>query len=242
MREPRLRSVAQSVDPKIAVAYLRVSTDLERQALGAQAQRVAVEQWAEKNGITIAQWFVEQVTGGAPLDRRPLLLEAIATVASMRAGGLVVQRLDRFSRDPLTAALAEAELRKCGASLVCADGTGGGDDPTSELIRGILLSVARFEKALIRSRIKAALAVKRSRGERVGAPRYGFRVEGKSLIQDDAEVATKERIRALRASGLTLRSVRDRATAEGLRNRMGNPFTVAAVHAMVREPSALPAQ
>ena len=167
------------MDPNVAVAYLRVSTDLERQALGAQAQRVAVEQWAEKNGITIARWFVEQVTGGAPLDRRPLLLEAIATVATLNAGHLVVQRLDRFSRDPLTAALAEAELRKCGASLVCADGTGGGDDPTSELIRGILLSVARFEKALIRSRIKAALAVKRSRGERVGAPRYGFRVEGR---------------------------------------------------------------
>ena len=231
------RSVPK-VDSSIAVAYLRVSTDLERQALGAQAQRVAIEQWAAKNRITIERWFVEQVTGSAPLDRRPVLCEALATVATMRAGGLVVQRLDRFSRDPLTAALAEAELRKCGASLLCADGTGGGDDPTSELIRGILLSVARFEKALIRSRIKAALAVKRSRGERVGAPRYGFRVEGKNLLPHPDEIATKERLRALRASGMTIRAVRDQATAEGIRNRMGKPFTVASVHSMVRDSSA----
>jgi DNA invertase Pin-like site-specific DNA recombinase len=174
----------------------------------------------------------------ASLDRRPILIESIASVATLRAGGLVVQRLDRFSRDPLTAALAEAELRKCGASLLCADETGGGDDPTSELIRGILLSVARFEKALIRSRIKAALAVKRSRGERLGAPRYGFRVEGKSLLPHPEEVAVAERLRALRASGMTVRAVRDQATAEGLRNRMGRPFNVATVHAIVRAPSS----
>jgi len=222
-------------DPKIAVAYLRVSTDTDRQALGAQAQRDAIERWATASGVVIAEWFVEEVSGGAPLDRRPILLQAIATVASLSAGHLVVQRLDRFSREPLTAALAETELRKNGASLVCADGAGSGDDPTSELIRGILLSVARFEKALIRSRIKAALAVKRSRGERIGAPPYGARVEGKLLVMDPNEVGTIRRLRELRALGMTIREIVDQATREGLRNRAGKPFTIAAVHALVRD-------
>lgn len=220
-------------DPKVAVGYVRVSTDADRQALGAEAQRQAIARWAAEHGVQVVRWLVEEVSGGAALDRRPVLLEAIAAVGTARAGALVVQRLDRFSRDPLTAALAECELRKNGASLVCADGAGSGDDPTSELIRGILLSVARFEKALIRSRIKAALAVKRSRGERVGAPPYGFKADGKALVLDMTEVAVAERLRALRASGLTIRAVRDQATAEGLRNRMGKPFTIAAVHALV---------
>lgn len=220
-------------DAKIAVAYVRVSTDTDRQALGAEAQRRAIQHWADESGVVVARWFVEEVSGGAALDRRPVLLEAIAVVATTGAGFLVVQRLDRFSREPLTAALAECELRKNGASLVCADGAGSGDDPTSELIRGILLSVARFEKALIRSRIKAALAVKRSRGERVGAPPYGFRAEGKALVSDADETTVRERLRAMRASGMTIRAIRDQATAEGLRNRMGNPFTIAAVHALV---------
>lgn len=242
MREARSSKSSRAADPTIVVGYIRVSTDLERQALGAQAQRASIEQWALKSGVTVARLFVETVTGSAPLDRRPILLEAIATVAVVGAGGLVVQRLDRFSRDPITAALAECELRKHSASLICADGHGGGDDPTSELIRGILLSVARFEKALIRSRIKAALAVKRSKGERLGAPRYGFKVEGKHLVPDDQERATRERLRALRASGMTIRSVRDQATTEGIRNRMGNPFTVAAVHALVRDSSSVPAE
>lgn len=234
VKSARLSKSVGRADPKIVVAYIRVSTDLERQSLGAQAQRASIEQWASKSNVTVAQFFVETVTGSAPLDRRPVLLDAIATVAALGGGGLVVQRLDRFSRDPITAALAECELRKHSATLICTDGHGGGDDPTSELIRGILLSVARFEKALIRSRIKAALAVKRSKGERLGAPPYGTRVEGKNLVPNDGEIATRERLRALRASGLTIRAVRDQATAEGLRNRMGKPFTIATVHAIVR--------
>lgn len=221
---------------KLAVAYLRVSTDSDRQALGAEAQRQAVLRWAESNEVEIAKVFLEEVSGGAPLDKRPVLLEAIALVGALGAGSLVVQRLDRFSRDPLTAALAETELRKCGASLVCADGAGSGSDPTSELIRGILLSVAKFEKALIRSRIKAALAVKRSRGERVGgAPPYGFRVEGKQLVVDADEATIKERLRQWRAEGVTIRALQDRATAEGIVSRAGKPFTLAAIHALVKD-------
>jgi len=233
----RFSRSAGASDPKVAIGYIRVSTDLERQALGAEAQRASIQQWAATNGVTVAHWFVETVTGGASLDKRPVLLEAIATVAAVGASSLVVQRLDRFSREPLTAALAENELRKSGACLVCSDGAGSGDSPTDELIRGILLSVARFEKALIRSRIRAALAVKRSKGEHLGAPPYGFRVEGKALVPHAAEIVIRDRLRALRASGLTLRAVRDQATAEGLRNRMGKPFTVAAVHTIVRTPS-----
>jgi DNA invertase Pin-like site-specific DNA recombinase len=230
----------QKGHPNLGVAYIRVSTDTDRQALGAEAQRQAIERWAETSGVTIAAWFVEEVNGGASLDRRVVLLEAIATVATLGAGSLVVQRLDRYSRDPLTAALAEAELRKNGASLVCADGAGSGDSPTDELIRGILLAVARFEKALIRSRIKAALAVKRSRGERVGGVPYGTRAEGKSLAIHSEEAATMQRLRELRSSGLTLRAVIEQATHEGLRNRRGRPFTLAAVHKLLSRETAVP--
>jgi DNA invertase Pin-like site-specific DNA recombinase len=98
-----------------------------------------------------------------------------------------------------------------------------------------LLAVARFEKALIRSRIKAALAVKRSRGERIGAAPYGTKAEGKSLTVHPTEAATAQRLRELRSSGLTLRAVIDQATAEGLCNRMGKPFTLAAVHKLVKD-------
>lgn len=229
------QSSRRQSSPSIAVAYLRVSTDLERQALGAEAQRVAIVEWAKRNGANIVSWFVEMVTGSASLERRPVLLQALADVSARKAGALVVQRLDRFSRDPLTAALAEAELRRFGATLVGADGAGSGNDPTSELIRGILISVAKFEKSLIRMRIKAALAVKKARGEYTGVAPYGFRVgeDKKSLVPDPDEDAVLALVRALRASGLTIRGVHAAVAEAGLLSRVGKPLTVTAIHRML---------
>jgi DNA invertase Pin-like site-specific DNA recombinase len=226
-------------DSRLAVAYLRVSTDTDRQALGTQAQRDAIQRWAQGTGTIIVQSFVEEVSGGAALDRRPILLEALGAVAAYGAGLLVVQRLDRFSRDPLTAALAEAELQRHGATLAVADGAGSGEDATAALIRSILFAVSRFEKEMIRARIKAALAVKRARGERLGgAPPYGFRVEGKSLVPHEDEAAVKDQLRQWRAQGLTLRALQERAMKEGLVSRAGKPFTLSAIHALVKEEEA----
>lgn len=234
MRPSGLRDRA---DQRVGVAYLRVSTNTERQALGAEAQRSSIETWAAGNDVRIAAWYVEEVSGGAPLDKRPILLEALGAVRAHRAGRLVVQRLDRFSRDPLTAALAESELRKFGASVACSDGAGSGDDPTAELVRGILFAVARFEKAMIRARIKAALAVKKRRNELTGVAPYGWRVgaDGKTLEIHPNERTALHKVRELRASGLSFRKVQQEATARGLVGRTGKPFTLAALHAMVQE-------
>jgi DNA invertase Pin-like site-specific DNA recombinase len=192
--------------------------------------------------VQVVAWYVEQGSGGLSLDRRPILLEALAAVAAHGAGLLVVQKLCRFSREPLTAALGEAELQRHGATLAVADGAGSGDDPTASLIRSILFAVGRFEKEMIRARIRAALQVKRSRGERIGAPPFGFKVEGKNLVPHPEEAATKERLRAMRASGMTLQRIRSEATAQGLRNRFGRPFNLASIHALVRPDSASPAE
>lgn len=219
-------------DSKVCVAYLRVSTDTDKQALGVEAQRQAIISWADRSGVEVLQWFVEEVSGGAALDKRPVLLEAIATAAALGVGRFVVQRLDRFSRDPLTAALAETELRKSGIALDCADGAGSGSDPTSELLRSILFAVARFEKSMITTRIKAALAVKKSRGELTGKAPYGMRrgPDGKTLVVDEAEAATAAQVRALRASGLTVRAVQAQAAQRGLTGRAGTPLSTLAIH------------
>lgn len=227
-------------DVRVAVAYCRVSTDRTRQDLGAEAQRIAIEAWARRSGVTIAAWFLEEVSGGATLDRRPVLLEALGAVAAHGAGLLVVQRLDRFSREPLTAALAECELQRNGATLAVADGAGGGTDPTSELVRGILFSVARFEKAMIRARIKAALSVKKTRGELTGKAPFGFRVgdDGKTLERDEREAVVVERVRAMKEEGATLRDIQAAAKEEALFGRTGKPLTLPAIHAIVRRSAA----
>lgn len=216
------------------MAYLRVSTTKEQQELGVEAQRQAIEGWAKREGVEVAATYEEEVSGGASLERRPVLLQAIGALKTNGAALLVVQRLDRFSRDPLSAAMAELEVHRLGARVVCADGVGNGDDPGSRLMKDVGLAAARFERAMISARTRAALAVKKARGESTGTPRYGWRVseDGKTLAPDEHEQRVLAAVRALRKRGLSFRSVVSEATQRGLVGRTGKPFTLAAAHAM----------
>jgi DNA invertase Pin-like site-specific DNA recombinase len=244
-RKPNRRA---KPNKKAAVAYLRVSTSRQRQELGEAGQRAAIEGWAKREGVRVVAWHVEEVSGGAKLDDRPKLTEAVADVIEQRAGLLVFSTLDRFSRDPLTAALIEAELSKAGAEIVFADGSGNGDDPTAEMVRGIRLAVARFERRMIGARIRAALAVKQRRGEMTGAPRFGFRaVPGparKDRNGNERQVPMLEsapgeqkiiaEVRRLSNADRSVREIVAELAAKGVTGRKGTPLTRTAVHNLLR--------
>lgn len=224
---------------RTAIAYMRVSTD--EQDLGVEAQRAALEAWAKREDVDVLAWHEERVSGGAELKERHALLAALADVRGRRAAMLVMHRLDRLSRDPLTALLAAQEVEKAKATIAYVTGGGATTDPTSKLLRTVLLGVAEFEREIIGARTKAALAVKRERGDALGRPgreRYGFRRDGKALVEEPAEQATIARARELYAiEGVSVRDVMAALEAEGRRNRHGKPFGVRAVWEMVKAAS-----
>lgn len=222
---------------RTAVAYMRVSTD--EQDLGLDAQRAAIEAWATREGAEVVAWHEERVTGGAELADRGAMLAALADVKAKRAGLLVAYRLDRLGRDPLTALLVGREVEKARAQIVYVTGGGAAtSDPTSKLLRTVLLGVAEFEKDMIGARTKAALAVKRGRGDALGRPgreAFGYRREGTKLVEEPGEQATLARARELYAvEGVGLRSVVATLAAEGRMNRRGRAFGLEEISKMVK--------
>lgn len=219
----------------LAIAYIRVSTDRKRQELGAEAQRQAIETYAAKHGLTVEAWFTDEVSGGSELTERPGLLQALQTVRESRSGALLVAKRDRFTRDSLETASVELELRRMGAQLIAADGLGNGEDASSRLLAGILDAVSAFERHTIRTRIKAALDVKRARGERTGGIPYGRQLaaDGIHLEPNPTEAETVDRARALRALGMTLNAVSAQLATEGRLNRKGRPFALQGVQQLL---------
>jgi len=193
------------------------------------AQRNAIEAWATSAGVEVADWYEDLgVSGGAELDKRPGLLAAIEAVKAQDTGLFVVARRDRLARDVLTAAMVERLCERQSARVVSADGTGNGDGPEAALLRSVIDAFAAYERALIRSRTKAALAVKKAKGERVGGIPYGYRAgEGMQLEEDPAEQAMLARARELRAEGLSLRAVGRALLADGHRPRAAQRWHVA---------------
>ena len=214
-----------------AVALLRVSKDEMTQALGVAAQRAAIDAWAARESVEVVAWHLEEVSGSAPLERRPVLAAAVADVEARGAAYLVALKVDRFSRDRLETGSVELRLRRMGSALVFADGAGSGTTPADELVRTVLLGAAAFERATIAARIKAALAVKRARGEMTGAPPYGMRLaaDGVHLESDARESAVVVQVVALRAEGRSIREIAAELAARGIVGRAGRPLTRDAV-------------
>ena len=214
-------------DSKVAVGYVRVSTD--EQSLGPDAQRAAIEKWAQARGVRVAAMFEDHgISGGAPAEKRPGLLAALAALRENGAGLLVAAKRDRIARDTVIAAMVEQAAGRAGATLTTADGSSDGAGPEGQLMRGIVDVFAAYERGVIRSRTRAALAVKRSRGERTGQVPYGYSLaaDGVHLEENPAEQAIIGGIRTLRAAGLSLRAVTAECERRGLVSRAVQPLAL----------------
>lgn len=193
-------------DATLAVAYIRVSTS--EQCLGLEAQRATLERFAAAQGLTIAAWHVDQGVGGAtPVDERPGLLAAIRELVDRQAGVLLSAKRDRIARDVIVAATAERLVASQGARIVTADGVSADATPEAQLMRTLIDAMAAYERALIRSRTKAALAAKRAKGESIGTAPYGWSAVDGKLVPEAAEQAAIEQIRTLTAEGRSQASI-----------------------------------
>jgi DNA invertase Pin-like site-specific DNA recombinase len=114
---------------RIAVAYLRASTDEQR--LSPEAQRACIQAWAARERARVAAWYADiGVASIAPVADRPALRAALLSlVTTHRACLLVVARRDRIARDVELAAEIERAVTRAGARLVSAVGEGNGDSP-----------------------------------------------------------------------------------------------------------------
>jgi DNA invertase Pin-like site-specific DNA recombinase len=225
---------------KLAIALTRVSTD--DQKLGPEVQRAAIQSWAKREGVKIVAWHHEDVSGGAPIDERPGLQAALQGLAEHRAGLLVVHKRDRLARDIVAAAMITRLVERVGGIVATADGMPPGNSPEATMMRGMLDLFAQYERAIIVSRTRAALAAKKARGEVTGRAPFGMRVsaDGRHLEEDPDEAAVVERVGELLAQGMLQKDVVTQLAAEGARSRAGTPLTATQVSRIARRPGWAP--
>jgi DNA invertase Pin-like site-specific DNA recombinase len=213
-----------------AVAYIRVSDDEQASAAdGAVAQREAIEAWASRRRVQVASWQVDRgIDGGVPIAERPGLVAAYAAVREHRAGVLVAATAERFAHDSLVSWLIERAALTEGASLHAVDGTldARAGEAEGTWTRGALDLASAYVRVLNRARTREALAAKKSRGERVGAVPYGFRLaeDGLHLEACPAEQDVIVTVRALAAAGLSQRAIVASLAARGVVGRTGSPM------------------
>lgn len=219
---------------KTAIAYVRASKD--EQKLSPDAQRSLIQSWAARLGVRVLGWYTEHVTSDVAPEDRVALPEALAAVKRFKATFLVVAKRDRLARSVLHAALIDRQVESYGARVISADGLAPGDQPEDQFVRTLLDANAALEKAQIKKRTKAALQVKKDRGECIGTVPWGFRRgrDGIKLVRDENEQATFMRIRELKQDGYSLSQISLFCTREGRLSRTGRPLSPQQIHRLLR--------
>lgn len=179
------------------VAYYRVSTDRQgASGLGLEAQRAVVVSFVAGKGELAAEFT--EIESGRRSDR-PELHAALAACQRQRAT-LVIAKLDRLARNVAFI----AGLMESGVEFVAVD-----MPEANRLTLHILAAVAEHEREMISQRTKAALAVAKARGTKLGNPNPNLSVAIAARVARMAEArrAVAPLIGRLRAQGMSLRAI-----------------------------------
>ena len=187
------------------VSYLRVSTDGQgRSGLGLEAQRQAVAAHVTQAGGDVVAEF-QEVESGKRVDR-PQLAAALASCRTRRAV-LVIAKLDRLARNArfllsVVEGSGEAGVLFCDLPTVP---TG----PVGKFLLTQMAAVAELEAGLISQRTRAALAVAKVRGVRLGNP------SPTPATPEMAAAARQARSRQVAAQAMDVMAVVRQVQAEG---------------------------
>lgn len=216
-----------------AVAYLRVSTDEQRESgLGLEAQAASIDIAAKRHSLQVRETFTDAgLSGGLPIDKRPQLAAAIA---ALHPGDvLMVAKRDRLGRDVIHMAVIEGAAQRKGARIISAAGEGTDSDPNDPsgfLNRLLIDGFAQYERLIIASRTRAAIRAKAARGERYsGALPYGFQLaaDGRMLEPCERERKILALMREARIDlGLTWLEMARLLNREGYRTRRGTSWSL----------------
>lgn len=210
------------------VIYLRVSTDQQAQSgLGLEAQRQMCLAYISRAGTTqsVLEYMDDGYCGALELDKRPALLESISQLE--KGDVLLIAKRDRIGRDPIVNAMIERAVERKKARLISASGdVNDGNDPSSILMKRMVDAFAEYERLIIGARTKAALQVKKKKGQCIGYVPFGYRrcTDNVHLEIDEIEQRALAHINEARRFGHSFRRIANDLNEMQILNRKGNKW------------------
>lgn len=205
------------------VAYYRVSTDRQgASGLGLEAQRVAVARFI--GSASLLSEF-QEIESGKKHSNRPALAAALEECRRRRAT-LVIAKLDRLARNVhFISGLMESHVDFVAVDMPQAN----------RLTIHIMAAFAEHEREMISQRTKAGLAVLKSRGVRLGNPRWQESIRRARQAKDPITPAPQliAIMRQRRDQGETLRKIAAHLNGLGLRTPRGSQWYAGTVRKAV---------
>jgi DNA invertase Pin-like site-specific DNA recombinase len=160
--------------PRRAALYLRVSTDGQT----VDNQRLALEAVCEQRGWQVMEVYSDNgVSGAKGRNQRPGLDALLKDASRGRFDVVMAWALDRLGRSLLDLLDTLGELEAAGVALILHQQAIDTTTPAGRMFFQVTGAFAEFERAMIRSRVRAGLERAKARGVRLGRPKTGAKTE-----------------------------------------------------------------
>lgn len=206
--------------------YTRKSSEqgLEQDFNSLDAQREACEAYVasqkHEGWELLPDYYDDGGISGGHLDR-PALQRLMQAVDEKRVDQIVVYKIDRMTRSLADFAKLVERLGVAEASFVSVTQSFNTATSMGRLTLNVLLSFAQFEREVTAERIRDKIAASKRKGLWMGGNvPLGYKADGRSLKIDEGEAATIRTLYELYLGCGTVRAVKERADALGLKSRL----------------------
>lgn len=226
-------------DPRIAAAYVRVSTD-DQMELSPDSQMEKIREYAAKNGLLLLSEYIFHDDGisGRAAEKRPGFQRMIATAKdpSHPFDVIIVWKFSRFARNQEESIFYKSILRsKCKIDVVSvSEPLIAG--PFGSLIERIIEWMDEFYSVRLAEEVKRSMTVNAKNGALQATPSFGYRVENRQLVivPEEAEII-REIFRRFISGDAMFRIAKD-LSARGVRTHRGNPFENRTIDYILNNP------
>ena len=226
-------------EPRIAAAYVRVSTD-DQMELSPDSQMEKIREYAAKNGLLLLSEYIFHDDGisGRAAEKRPGFQQMIATAKdpSHPFDVIIVWKFSRFARNQEESIFYKSILRsKCKVDVVSvSEPLIAG--PFGSLIERIIEWMDEFYSVRLAEEVKRSMTVNAKNGSLQATPSFGYRVENRHLVivPEEAEII-REIFRRFISGDAMFRIAKD-LSARGIRTHRGNPFENRTIDYILNNP------
>ena len=222
---------------KIGAACVRVSTD-DQVEYSPASQIEKIREHAKREGYIIPDEYIFQDDGisGKYARKRPafMMMIAMAKQSPPPFDCIFVWEFSRFARNQEESIVYKNLLAKNGVSVRSVREPLA-DSPFASLIERIIEWMDEYYLISLAEEVRRGMEEKASRGEAMGRPPFGYRVENKMYVPDE-NANTVRWIFEQYAAGRGFRSIAVELGEKGITVKSGKPPDVYAVSYILRNP------
>ena len=210
-----------------ALLYARVSTQMQVQdGMSLSAQERTLRQAAELAGYKSVELLREEGRSGKSIKGRPVLRDALGRLSSGDANALFVTRIDRLARSTQDFLTIVDHAHKYNWRLVMLDLNLDTSSYQGRFVVTVMSALAEMERGIIAERQKDIHKDRRDRGLV-----WGKDLGPKQRIPEEL----RQRIKADRERGLSLRAIARGLDAEGIKSAYGGSWTASTINYVLNE-------